>query len=197
MDKIKQYAAVDCDGVLADFEGEFCERFGSENRHLVDLYWRYPKIAPELIEEFIESPKTYEDLEPIFGGLYLVSSLHKSGYGIILMTSRPPAAYKVTEGWLKRYYISHNELIFTKDKGTAIDIWNKSHQDGKIVMMVDDIVANFSLVPSGVDWYVWDQPWNTNGILTQNIPHLRYNSEYMSLEIFDTVSKLWKSWRIR
>lgn len=197
MDKIKRYVVCDIDGLLADFEGGFCERFGSENRHLVDLFWRYPKISPDLIEEFIESPETYRDLEPIFGGLYLISSLRQIGYGIILMTGRPPAAYKITEDWLKAYYVSHDELIFTKNKGTAIDLWNKSHRGGKIVMMVDDIVTNFSLVPSGVDRYVWDQPWNSNGTFSQQVPHLRYNSEYMGLEIFDAVSKLWKLWRIR
>jgi len=197
MDKVKQYAVVDIDGCLADFEGEFCERFGSENRHLVDLRWRYPNISPDLIDEFIESPETYRDLVPIFGGLYLVSSFRKAGYGIILMTSKPPAAYKVTEHWLKSYYIFHDELIFTKDKRTAIDIWNKSHQDGNISIMVDDLLINFSLVPGNVNQYLWDQPWNSNGTINQQVPRLRYNEENMRLEIFDTVSKLWKVWRIK
>jgi len=52
-------------------------------------------------------------------------------------------------------------------------------------------------VPGNVNQYLWDQPWNSNGTINQQVPRLRYNEENMRLEIFDTVSKLWKVWRIK
>ena len=58
----------DIDGVLADFEGAFCKKFGYSNRNFADLVARYPEKEQEILK-FISDVSSYEDLEPIFGGM--------------------------------------------------------------------------------------------------------------------------------
>lgn len=173
----------DLDGCIFDFEYDFCTKFGTNNRHLSNLEERYPEVDPELIQEFVDSPETYKDLLPIFGGITFVRIAQSLGFGIIFLTSRPEKAFKVTRQALKYYELNYNNLVFTKDKAEFVEKFN-TVGNLKIRMMVDDIPANLEKLPSGVVGMCWEQPWNVG-----KYPRARYNATKMVVEYkSDTVS---------
>jgi hypothetical protein len=182
--------AVDCDGVIANFEGEFCNRFGDANRHLFDLHKRYPEVDPELITEFVNSPDTYADLEPMFGGVLLTNHLHRLGFNIVIMTNRPKAAQGYTKEWLENYHVPFTDLVFAKHKSETIEDYNRFYLNQPIKMLIDDLTLNLESLPTGVVGIAWEQPWNEG-----YYPRARYNPDNMKIEICnDTVS--WKEmWR--
>lgn len=187
---MKQSKAIvfDIDGLLAAFELSFCEKFGYGNRDYTNLAERYPEQS-DLVEEFIASHHTYEDLEPIFGGFVLLGTAKEKGYKIILMTSRPFGTKEVTAQWLQRYSVVYDELFYTKNKAEAIRIMNE-RGNPKIVSLVDDLPVNFEGLPKGVTGISWEQPWNED-----YYPKARYNFDDMLVEIkLDTVSPWVNFW---
>jgi hypothetical protein len=182
---------VDLDGVVFDFEGEFCERFGYDNRHLFDLYKRYPEVDPELINEFIHNPATYADLAPIFGGILLVNHARRLGFNVVILTSRPKEVAEVTKGVLEHYDVKYNDLVYAYDKKSAIENYNTIYCRYPIKMLVDDRIVHLESLPTGVIGIAWEQPWNEG-----YYPRARYNPDNMKIEICDTVSNNWKEfWR--
>ena len=175
---------MNIDGVLADFEGEFCDRFGFENRHLVNLEERYPDIDKEIIREFVNSPSTYEDLVPLFGGIRLLRDAKEKGFYVLLITSRPKQVTEVTREWLEDYYIEYNELWYAQNKPIAIHEFNHMYINRKIFLLVDDIPSNFDGLPNYVTGLAWSQLWNEN-----YYPRARYNEKSQRVEVKpDTVS---------
>ena len=81
--------AFDLDGVLFDFERRFCQRFGTKNRHMYDLVSRFKNEGfEEDIVQFVKSPDTYFDLDPIFGGMRFLRDVAERGFNIIYITGR-------------------------------------------------------------------------------------------------------------
>jgi hypothetical protein len=195
MMKSKFTIAVDLDGVIFDFEREFCDRFGTENRHIFNLTNRYPNLDPDLILEMIKSPRTYTDLLPIFGGITFVNRAKNRGLGIIFITSRPEGAKAITNHALKLYSLDNNPVVFTsgKDKFDAIVHWGKTHpEEIPIKVMVDDNPDVINHLPDGVNGLYWYQPWNEG-----NYPTARYDSENMELEVKTREESEWtKFWRV-
>lgn len=190
---MKQSKAIvfDIDGVLADFEWAFCDKFGYNHRDYTNLMERYPEQR-DVIEEFITDPGTYADLMPIFGGTVLLFSAWEKGYRIYLMTSRPFNSRDVTNRWLKYYNLYYDELIFTKNKAEAIQVLNDPRrlEPANIVTLIDDLPANFENLPRGVVGLSWEQPWNSD-----YYPKVRYHSSTMLLEVKrDTVSPWVNFW---
>lgn len=184
----KGAVAVDIDGVISDFESEFCDRFGYERRDLYSLYERYPNVDPGLIEEFVSSPSSYENLVPIFGGaVALLGTLRARGHYILLMTSRSKKLAEVTREWLEGYEIQYNELWFTKDKAGSIEEFNTMYPSRKVILLVDDYGRNTESLPSGVVGAVWRQPWNEG-----HFPRIHYNSSKMRIEIQEAQDSEWK-----
>jgi hypothetical protein len=175
MPKYDKTIAIDIDGVLADFEGEFCDKFGTANRELANLHKRYPKVDPDLIDEFINSPNSYKDLAPIFGGILLVNQARMKGWYILLLTSRPEYLAEVTKVWLEGYDIQYNDLWFTQDKAESISKYNRLYPGRHIWCQIDDIVTNLTKNPIGV---AWEQPWNQN-----YYPRARYNEITMEIDL--------------
>lgn len=186
MKKYKHTVFVDMDGVIADFESEFCDRFGYDNRPLYNLSSRYPEIDQMLISEFVESPSSYERLIPIFGGaVALLGLLASRGAYIVILTARSKKLAQVTREWVEGYQLLFNEIWFAQDKGTAIQEFNKMYPNRKGILLIDDSPMNVNICP--IQSVVWEQPWN-EGIY----PRMRYNPENMSIEVkSDTVSE-WK-----
>lgn len=174
---------VDIDGVLADFEGEFCDRFGQDNRHEQNLYKRYPKYE-QLIDDFISNPETYKDLTPIFGGRCLVEQAKMRGYRVELVSSRPESSSDATREWLNRYNIHYDKFVVgVKSKAQYI----RSYCENPI-LLVDDIPDNLIRIEGiGVNGILWSQPWNYGW----DVRRMTYSSNKMRLLVFDTVSKLW------
>jgi len=200
MSKNKVAMAVDIDGVLADFEMEFCQSFGYENREMDNLEQRYPKFA-DIITEFVQNPDTYSDLLPIFGGVLLVRQAIARGFRVALLTARPKTAFAVTRKWLKEYEVPYDDLIFCPDKYAGIEYYNGIHENDpscSIRVLVDDLIQNVKELPEGVKGLLWEQPWNSNSTLIQKLPLVRYNNEKMRLETkLDTVSDWIDLWRLK
>lgn len=175
MNKYNKTLAIDIDGVLADFEGEFCDRFGTDNRWYADLPSRYPRVDPELIDEFINSPATYKDLAPIFGGVLLVNQARERGWYILLLTSRPEYLAEITRIWLEGYRVEYNDLWFTDDKQASVAKHNRLYPGRRIWCQIDDIVTNLGKSPVGV---AWEQPWNTG-----YYPRASYNEKTMEIDL--------------
>lgn len=187
MKKIKysQTVLVDIDGVIADFESEFCDRFGYDNREMFNLSARYPEVDKSLIEELVASPYSYENLIPIFGGaVALLSNLRSRGFYTVIMTSRSKELAEVTREWLEGFEIQYNELWFAQNKAVAIQDFNQMYPSRKAFLLIDDCPANLGELPEGVTGVAWEQPWNDG-----YFPRMRYNSELMRIEVKnDTVS---------
>lgn len=199
--KNKFTIAVDLDGVIFDFEREFCDRFGFENRHIFSLTKRYPNIDPDLIIEMVSNPRTYTDLLPIFGGITFVNRAKNRGFGIVFITSRPVGTRAITMHALKLYSLDNFPVVFTEgmgDKYDAIAHWNRYQpEEGRTVespikVMVDDNPEVIGHLPDGVSGLYWHQPWNEG-----NYPTARYDSENMELEVKTREESEWtKFWRV-
>ena len=181
---------VDMDGVIADFEGEFCERFGYENRDIVDLHKRYPEVDRDIIDEFIQSSNTYQRLIPHFGGILLLNQAKEEGYYVVLLTSRPETAKEVTRVWLESYEVQYNELWFGKNKGLEIQDFNAMYPNRPVFALIDDIPAFFVQLPLGVVGITWEQPWNEG-----NYPRMRYNEKKMQIEWKPNTVSEYTKWR--
>ena len=183
--KYRQTVFVDVDGVICDFEGEFCDRFGYDNRHLASLTARYPEVPVDLIEEFVNSWDTYEKLMPIFGGgVLLLNVLKERGYYVVLLTSRPRHLAEVTREWLEGFDFQYNELWYAKNKAIAIEEFNNMYPRRRGFLLIDDIASNLVNLPDGVQGIAWSQPWNEGAY-----PRMQYNQDKMQLEVkVDTVS---------
>ena len=180
--KYRGLAVMDIDGVLCDFETEFCEAFGYDNRNLYSLEARYPKTDPDLVKEFVNNPENYRNASPIFGGNLLLNQLKSRGYYVLLLTSRPRMLKKVTIDWLKKYNIHYSELYFAQNKVEAMRDWHSINRELKLQIFVDDAVSTLKSValdyPIGsVAFLAWGQPWNEG-----YYPRLRYNEDTFQVE---------------
>lgn len=151
--------AVDIDGVLADFEGKFCEDFGYKNRHIYKLGDRYPDLDRDLILEYVQNPSNYVDLAPIFGGLLFTRQAHTRGWYILLVTARDRSLREVTKNWLAKYSVVYHELYFAKNKREAIQDFDALNPTRKVAIVVDDSVSVLESMPEkyGISWW---QEWN-------------------------------------
>lgn len=179
--------AVDIDGVLADFEGAFCERFGYYNRHLYSLEARHPSQATE-IGRFVKDPRTYEDLVPIFGGTLFTQQAYSRGWYVLLVTSRPfsIAMRGATHEWLARYNITHNELIFAKNKKEAISDFDHINASKKVRIVVDDSVSVLRSMSEDKYCVAWSQLWNK-----EYAPYMFYGHSSMKIWIDDGRETKW------
>lgn len=180
---------VDIDGVIANFEKQFCEDFGEDNRHLYSLEARYPQIDPEIIKEYVANPEVYRDLEPIFGGLLFCRQAHQRGWYVLLVTSRDRKLREVTRGWLDKYDVVYNELIFSRNKKEAIADYDAINPTRKVAIVVDDSKSVLKSMPEKycVAWY---QLWNFGFY-----PSMTYLDEAMKLilkpSVYDSAVGVW------
>ena len=175
--KYRGTVMVDIDGVLADFEGKFCDAFGEDNRHLYSLESRYPDLDPELVKEFVRNPESYADLSPIFGGLLYCRQAHQRGWYVLLMTSRDKSLREVTKSWLHKYSVVYHELVFSKNKREAVKDFDILHPEYPVRIVVDDSVSVLQSMPEkyGV---AWNQLWNFG-----YFPFMYYDNSQMKLMI--------------
>jgi hypothetical protein len=144
---------VDIDGVLADFEGAFCEKFGWERRELVSLESRYPSRTRE-INKFINDGEVYKNLKPIKLGMEIVEYLHDEGFDVHVVTGRPFGFESITRAWLNRHRVNYWSF--------ALD----THKTGKIAQLkplcaVDDLFSvHTALLKHNIPTILVAQPWN-------------------------------------
>lgn len=176
--------AVDIDGVLADFEGKFCEDFGYKNRHMYKLGDRYPDLDRDLILEYVQNPSNYVDLAPIFGGILFTRQAHARGWYILLVTARDRSLREVTKNWLAKYSVVYHELYFTKNKREAIQDFDALNPTRKVAIVVDDSVSVLESMPERY-CVAWNQPWNC-----WYYPNIWYSGSDMKL-MLDTENQKW------
>jgi 5'(3')-deoxyribonucleotidase len=167
--KTKKYFAVDLDGVLADFEEAFCERFGDANRHLFNLEERYPQVPRETITEFVGAIETYLGLSPIFGGITLLREMRTRGFGVIILTNRSFFLEEASKKWLDWYYVPYDILACVEDKQQYLVDVNLP-----VLGLIDDNPENLEGLPTvGM---LWSQPWNVS---ESHFPRIVYDRERM------------------
>lgn len=144
---------VDVDGVLADFEGSFCETFGYERRELVSLESRYPEHARKIVE-FINDPFVYKALKPLQIGLDIINYLNELYMDIHIVTGRPFGTEGVTRRWLDTHNIKFHSLTVDKSKTGRIALL-------KPLFAVDDLFSvHNALLGSKVPVILVSHPWN-------------------------------------
>jgi len=165
---------IDIDGVCADFEKAFCEKYGWNNRHLVSLEERYLNREEE-IREFVISPETYENLEIIENGKKLANFFHYEGYKVFLISARPANTHLVTFSWLKKHKIIF-DFMHVGDKLNRIKILQPS-------FVVDDLLSVCEYVSDelNIPSFLIDYPWNQQKYLSGNIHRIRDFSEFLRI----------------
>ena len=144
---------IDCDGVLADFEGSFCENFGWERRRFDKLEYRYPGRAEE-IGWFVQSPMTYENLDIIDTGVKIARFCENAGFDIHIVTCRPKQTEISTGWWLKQNGIPFTSLSVHTVKTGKIEMINP-------LFAVDDrLDVAEQLAEVGIPVFLLDWPWN-------------------------------------
>ncbi len=178
MNKRKEQLDVvlDIDGVIADFEGFFCHRFGWDNRHMVNLQERYPERAGEIMG-FIEDRATYHMLMPEKTGIQIAKWLMQrvNVYGrrsnrakVTLLTSRPFRTYEITKKWLKSENVPYHQLEFSHNKGA----WMQARQPDIIVDDIIDICEGAALTVPGVTPILMAHDWNEDSTFIPRITTL-------------------------
>lgn len=144
---------VDIDGVLADFEGAFCQQFGDERRELVNLESRYPSKARQ-INEFLNDWRVYENLEPIHIGLDICQYLNDHHFNVNIVTARPLGFESMTRRWLKRHGVNFMTFVSDRSKTGRIAIM-------KPLCAVDDLFSvHMTLLHHNIPTIIVAHPWN-------------------------------------
>jgi len=144
---------VDIDGVLANFEGAFCEKFGYERRELVSLESRYPNKARD-INKFLNDGFVYKNLKPIQLGLDIVEYLNDCAYEVYLVTARPFGLETITREWLNRHRVNYWSVESNRAKTGLIATI-------KPVCAVDDLFSvHEALLKHNIATILVAQPWN-------------------------------------
>jgi 5'(3')-deoxyribonucleotidase len=144
---------VDMDGVLADFEGEFCKEFGYDKRELVSLESRYPEHARKIVE-FVNDGFVYRRLKPIQLGLDIVNYLNELYMDVIIITARPYYTEPVSRQWLNKNHISFCGFYQDTSKTGRITLL-------KPLLAVDDLFSvHLKLLKHNIPTIVVAQPWN-------------------------------------
>jgi hypothetical protein len=164
---MNKIVAVDVDGVLADFDGAFCRKFGWNKRHIYSLQQRYPTKKFE-IELFVMSLYTYERLDILSLGVKIVRFLYENGFSIHIVSSRPENTDRVTGEWLKRHRIPFHYLSV----GIPANIkpWHYMNMKPGLVLE-DSLDIALSATKLGIYSFLIDQPWNfsVNSYLVKRI----------------------------
>ena len=95
--KNKKVILVDMDNVLADYEGEFLQRYRKnfpnhfyiplEKRNTFYLYDQYPPELKKTVEGILTSVGFFENLPPIEGGKEAIEKMKSLGHEVFICTS--------------------------------------------------------------------------------------------------------------
>ena len=145
---------LDIDGVIADFEGAFCNKFGWEYREFVKLEYRYPDRA-EQINWFAASPQTYERLDIIETGIKIARFCENEGYDIRVISSRPMHMTRLTAEWLKLNRVPFSSLSL--ENGSKMGRIERVNP----LFVVDDLLEVCEQCAElGIPSFLIDHPWN-------------------------------------
>lgn len=103
-----------CRGFLALLEREFDRRVAFEDVRVFDLRVVFDMDDVE-IEAFMtraHEPDVLAAMTPMSGARETLHAWSAAGYGISIMTGRPPSSRRATKEWLDRYEVPHRDLVF-------------------------------------------------------------------------------------
>ena len=166
-------AAVDIDGVLADYPRSFVEYVNHElgTQYTVDSVVSYDvytslglsvEIGMYLKDRYRETgQKRFIPVLP--GAREFLQRLQAEGYTIVLITARPyeqySRIYADTLEWLARNDLEYDFLIFHEKKEEYLV---NSIGNGAIRFFVDDVAGNANTVSMlGIPCYLLNRPYNS------------------------------------
>lgn len=163
----------DLDGVLADFESKFCNKFGWDRREEYSLERRYPSYKDD-IDEFVNSPSTYSCLDTVSIGIEIINFLYFKNWDISIVSYRPDDSFGVTFSWLKNNKIPFISLSCERKRDKIDRIKNISpifvvEDSGKVADELKNISIPVILIA---------QPWNRN--FSGNHPRIATFSQFLS-----------------
>ena len=179
MAKAKRIILVDMDGVVADFEGGFVEKWKAkhpdkpfvplEDRTTFYSFKQYPLLHRPLVWNIMMAPDFFADLPPIEGSIKAVKRMARSGLEIFfcsspLIPNRTGASEKYA--WIKKHFgiTWVDKLILAPDK----------------TLVRGDILID-------------DRP-EIKGSQTPSWEHVLYDQPY-NREIKDRRRLTWANWR--
>lgn len=189
---------LDIDGVIADFEGLFCHRFGNRNRHLVSLTARYPDREQD-IKNFVDDRSTYFTLLPLPIGIEIAKWLVQrvNAYGrrqsranVTILTSRPFRTYEVTKKWLKQEGVPYHNMEFARNKAD----WMESRKPDICVDDIIDVCEGAALKVPGITPVLVEHPWNETPFFPriQNLSQFQRIFQQVALEkLLDDSGGVW------
>ena len=150
---------IDVDGVLAAFVSSLVKRINK--KHGVDLkksdinYWNYNENGISTVDEIIEASRDQEfiwSIKPVETS-YMMNLLYDRHF-IKIVTSRLPAAKKITYIWLTKYF-QFDEVVWTHGK-------EKTKDYIEVDILIDDHIENLKKFIDTGGWcgILYDQPWN-------------------------------------
>lgn len=101
-----KYVIWDLDGTLAD---------GRHRLHLL------PKKDYDKTESWMEFNLASVDDLPFLDNIVLCNTLWGSGYRVVILTGRSDVAREVTEYWLDKFYVGHDELVMRSQSDNRKD----------------------------------------------------------------------------
>lgn len=146
---------VDLDGVLADFEKAFCEKFGWNRREEYSLEKRYPSDRDE-IKEFVDAPSTYAHLDTVSIGVEIVKYLHLQGWEVSIVSYRPDDSFGVTFSWLRNHQIP----FFSLSAETTRDKIERIKNISPVFVLEDSGEVAEKLSRNSIPVILIAQPWN-------------------------------------
>lgn len=174
---------VDVDGVLADFEGHFCARFGTDHRDLVNLEKRYPWCR-DAIQKFVKRPDTYRHLKPLRVGVEIARWLREEQNAILhIVSSRPLGTYEITQHWLRDNRIPYTSLTVRPDKLITIKALQPHFLLDDIISVVEGCYQQWSI--PGI---LVAHPWNE----TSFFPRVESRDEFVRVfnRLVDTYANI-------
>lgn len=154
---------IDVDGVIADFNGAWCEKFPDVSADIKSWYIDYK------MSERFEEMKMNNTLDDFYLNINPLISPNDLPFEPHCYITSRPVSKEITEMWLKKHKFPLKKVI-------SIDInTNKTQvalQEG-VEIFIDDRYENFvELNNGGVFTYLYTQPWN----IKYNVGHMRINS---------------------
>ena len=99
---------LDIDGVVADLWSAAQKEFGKPLVPRYSLEETFPHASDEHIAYWLDSPKTYQRLDPVPGAVEGIQALKHAGWQVKFITARPAFVQVATEVWLKKHGLIAN-----------------------------------------------------------------------------------------
>ncbi len=122
--------------------------------------YRVENMLPEeqanwLLEVFA-SPVTYANVAPDYSGIAAVQAFARAGFEVIVASDRSEDCRAVTEDWLDRWRVPHDDLRL--GHGAKAALADDAGPDDPMVLFDDD-PAKIALLRPGVRLYMPRRPW--------------------------------------